>query len=433
MNADGPRIALFGAAPDTSNLGVSALCVSLLGALYRRIPRLSPVVFDNGLGLRRDNLDVGFGSIEVSRFGSRVGRRYHRPENLRSMRLLSGIPFARHFHAGLAQVDSCSVVLDVSGGDSFSDIYGNKRFQSTLFPKQIAQHLRKPLVLLPQTYGPYRSRHNSKAAASAILGADLAWARDPLSYDVLKNLLGNDFDPARHRLGVDMAFGLPTTKPGNSTLDSLGSILDSGDTLVGINLSGLIWKMDSDGLSKLGFRTQYRTLVLSFIAWLLRNTGARVLLIPHVLAKTGDKESDRDAAIELAAELAEQVPDSSRLHVVGAEMNEREVKWIISQCDWFCGTRMHSTIAALSSGVATCSIVYSNKARGVFQTCDQGSQIVDPRAQELSEAQDALIQSFEQRSQISESLKNVLPSVMRLLESQMDSIADFVISKNFKQ
>lgn len=37
----------------------------------------------------------------------------------------------------------------------------------------------------------------------------MAWARDERSFDVLKDLLGDAFDPLRHRSGVDVAFGLP--------------------------------------------------------------------------------------------------------------------------------------------------------------------------------------------------------------------------------
>jgi len=38
---------------------------------------------------------------------------------------------------------------------------------------------------------------------------------------------------------------------------------------------------------------------------------------------------------------------------------------VLSHCSLFAGTRMHSTIAALSSGVPTLNLAYSIKARGV--------------------------------------------------------------------
>ena len=40
---------------------------------------------------------------------------------------------------------------------------------------------------------------------------------------------------------------------------------------------------------------------------------------------------------------------------------------MISRCTAFVGARTHSTIAAISSGVATLSLAYSRKARGLNQ------------------------------------------------------------------
>ena len=43
-----------------------------------------------------------------------------------------------------------------------------------------------------------------------------------------------------------------------------------------------------------------------------------------------------------------------------------EAKNYISQMDLFFGSRMHSTIASLSSGVVTIPIAYSKKFKGLF-------------------------------------------------------------------
>jgi polysaccharide pyruvyl transferase WcaK-like protein len=42
-----------------------------------------------------------------------------------------------------------------------------------------------------------------------------------------------------------------------------------------------------------------------------------------------------------------------------------ELKYIISKCDFFVGTRTHATIAAYSSCVPTLVVGYSVKARGI--------------------------------------------------------------------
>ena len=54
--------------------------------------------------------------------------------------------------------------------------------------------------------------------------------------------------------------------------------------------------------------------------------------------------------------------------MLSPDLDASEVKWCISKLDWFVGSRMHATIAALSSGVPCAAIAYSRKFRGVFAT-----------------------------------------------------------------
>ena len=44
------------------------------------------------------------------------------------------------------------------------------------------------------------------AEAAHIRQAAMCWARDARSFETLKELLGDYFDPQRHRCGVDVAF-----------------------------------------------------------------------------------------------------------------------------------------------------------------------------------------------------------------------------------
>jgi hypothetical protein len=46
-------------------------------------------------------------------------------------------------------------VLDIGAGDSFTDIYGPKRFAYLWLTKAMAIARRRPLVLSPQTIGPF--------------------------------------------------------------------------------------------------------------------------------------------------------------------------------------------------------------------------------------------------------------------------------------
>src|SRR5262249_18444552 len=127
------RVSIFNASPDTANLGVSALCFSVIAGLARRIDNLSLTVADWGFGIRKDSLQVDGQPFEYQRCGVRSSMWLHRPEALWNIRLASKFggawnPIARH-------LISQDYVLDITGGDSFTDLYGAKRFRSIVQTK----------------------------------------------------------------------------------------------------------------------------------------------------------------------------------------------------------------------------------------------------------------------------------------------------------
>jgi colanic acid/amylovoran biosynthesis protein len=410
-------------------MGVSALFMSTVAGFSRHIGSVEFVVFDNGLGCRGETL-VGIDGKEIRliRFGARGGRRYYRPENLATMLFASRLgKMGGAFHEGIRLIDSCSAVIDISGGDSFSDIYGRARFDNIYRPKAIAINRGKPLILLPQTYGPYWSPPVRALAASVVRKSSMAWARDAHSFEILKSILGETFNPVFHRQGVDMAFSLPPS-PANHLLspglnDWLGN-KSAASPLVGFNISGLIYNDPEGAKRKYGLKADYQQTVIGFLQRILAETPARIVLIPHVMDQTGHYESDmaacQDAAMIFGAHLSE------RVRVAPVSLNQSQVKWLIAQMDWFCGTRMHSTIAGLSSGVPTATISYSDKANGVFATCDQESQVFDPRMLAIGSIIDGLIHSFHERNSLRQSLFRNSQIVVDLAEKQLSAISQFI-------
>jgi colanic acid/amylovoran biosynthesis protein len=69
-------------------------------------------------------------------------------------------------------------------------------------------------------------------------------------------------------------------------------------------------------------------------------------------------------------QIKELYKDNSNVIVAPKFTSPIEAKSYISQMDFFIGSRMHSTIASLSSGVATVPIAYSRKFSGVFGSID---------------------------------------------------------------
>jgi polysaccharide pyruvyl transferase WcaK-like protein len=80
---------------------------------------------------------------------------------------------------------------------------------------------------------------------------------------------------------------------------------------------------------------------------------------------------------------------------------------------------MHSTIAALSSGVPTAAIAYSDKTLGVFESCGVEDQVIDPRQLETRAVVERLVESFERRAQTRQVLSTTIDGVKARAAEQL--------------
>lgn len=119
---------------------------------------------------------------------------------------------------------------------------------------------------------------------------------------------------------------------------------------VGINISPLILDLAGE-----------HQLILKNIEWLIReilnHTSFSIALIPHVV------RADNDDRIPLQI-MYEQFKQSERVCMI-SDHSAPELKWIISKCRYFIGTRTHAVIAAYSTGVPAIALGYSIKAHGI--------------------------------------------------------------------
>ena len=420
--ASSPHYCLFGAAPGTLNLGVDALSQGVIGGIAKRVPDATFTVFDYRRGARMGGFDFAGGRIDYELLGANHSKRLWRGDTLTTMRLAARLGGAGN--RGVAALKRATAVLDLSGGDSFTDLYGRHRFETVSMPKRLALDLGVPLVLLPQTYGPFEDPAMRAEAARLCRGASSAWARDARSFEVLKGLLGDDLNDQRHRLGVDVAFGMePRPRPGgiDRRLTAWFDERDrgTGPEVIGLNVSGLVWSSE-ERAKGYGFVLDYRALILALTRWFLAKTDVRIALVPHVVPESGHYESDPGAGEDLLRELGSAA--EGRVITLSPPYGPAEVKAEIARCDWFNGTRMHATIAALSTGVPTSAVAYSPKFRGVFETCDQAGGLADPTRMGLEQALEVITRSFEERANGKERLARALPGVRATLDEQFASI-----------
>lgn len=416
------RVGIFGAPLDTGNLGVSALGLSTIEGLARFAPRgVECLLFDHGRGARP--LDGG-GPARIARVGCFYSRRFYRRENLRTALAMARIGLAG-LHPLLRSLRDLDAVLDVSGGDSFTDLYGDWRFRAVTAPKSLALAMGLPLVLLPQTYGPFSSGETRGRARELLVGARRVWARDAHSLAVVRELLGPDFDGERHRDGVDVAFGLPARAPADGAGEAIRTLRGDG-ALLGLNVSGLLFHREEQARGQYGLATPYRTLIAALLGALLESPAARVLLIPHVVPPCSPEEDDVTACETLRAGLPADL--SQRVVVAPTLGDPREIKWVIGHCDWFCGTRMHACIAALSQKIPTLGIAYSDKTAGVFDTVSMADHVVDARRADVGELTERVARSLAARVETAKQLSATVPTVQERWESQFRTLTSELLA-----
>lgn len=240
-------------------------------------------------------------------------------------------------------------LLDIGLGDSFADIYGFKRFFYLWATKLQALARRRPLMLSPQTIGPFSGGLYRAMARLPLERADKVFARDDLSLRALEELAPR----ARGALAVDVAFALP--------FEDRSAQRGGPRVRVGLNVSGLLYKQALSGTNRFGMEIDYAEMTHELLAKLSVDPAYEVDLICHVVG--GGEDDDRGIANQLAG----RYPGVAR--VVSFE-GPSEAKTYISGLDFLIAGRMHACIAAFSSGVPVVPVAYSRKFSGLFGSLD---------------------------------------------------------------
>ncbi len=228
-----------------------------------------------------------------------------------------------------ALLDEADIVLDTGAGDSFTDIYGRKRLALMTYVRQAAYRRRLPLVLMPQTIGPFRHRTSKVVARRTLATAVLAIARDPASAREAADL-GRPADC----VATDVVFALPAPSQGPSR-----------DILM--NVSGLLWYGEG-GLPADKYRAAVRETIEA-----LRAAGRTVTLLAHVLDnrwRDNDVLALRDLSAEMRGSLEIVVPDGLN-----------EARALMAGSSLVVGSRMHACLNALSVGTPAVPLAYSRK------------------------------------------------------------------------
>lgn len=272
-------------------------------------------------------------------------------------------------------------IFDLGQGDSFADIYGKKRFDWIFAQYKLGKKYNKPYCILPQTIGPFTDKGIRKQAVKGIEWAKCVMVRDKQSFDYVKEILPNK---EIHEI-IDIAFFMPYVK----------KVFDSSFIHVGLNISALLWHGGYTKDNQFGLKSDYQNLIRSIIKCFLSLNNVRLHLIPHVVGGERDIENDYAVSYDLYEEF-----NHPNLILAPLFLDPIIAKGYIAGMDFFMGARMHSTIAAFSSGVPVVPMAYSRKFNGLFCDTLDYHYVVDMKLQSLDESLVKIREAFNQRNSL---------------------------------
>lgn len=425
MSERSAKVLLLGATFDTGNMGVGALAASAVRVLHRKYGNGAVAMLDYARQPRSEQVEVEGGVATVNVVNMRFSWKVFLPNNIALLLFLAGLCRVNFLglrrwivarNRWLREIDEARAAFAVSGGDSFSDIYGMERFFYVTLPQLLVSWMGKPLVMMPQTIGPFEGAFPRRMAGNLIRGAARVYSRDRPGVDVARELSGNGGGNVQFK--YDLGFALEPRPARSVRMTGPSYEEQAGKELIGINVSGLLMMGGYNRGNMFDLKVDYPQVIDELVRYFCEMPNTVVVLVPHVFGK--DPESDQPACRAVYEKHAERY--RGKISCIDSEHNQHEIKHLIGRCSFFLGARMHACIAALSQGIPAIAMAYSRKFVGVLETVGAGGLVVDPRNATLEEMMRVIAEKFSERRTIAAGLQAVMPQVKRDVLGMLDDL-----------
>lgn len=342
----------------TKNNGVMAMAVALADELNRLRPDYElEIVLHYPYTAAKDR--DRFARCGLRTVDSSMGNlfyRYGRIFPVLGPLYFAGLLLSRGRGDSTFRPHTSDALISLCGEDFFSDNWGIGITLLTWLHCVSAFITRKPLVVLAQTFGPFQRGWSRRLARQCLGRAALVTARDPVSYNLVRALVGHD----RVALTSDLAFLLQPA-PLEAVLERYPELRTlAGEGFIGVSASDLFGYSVFHSIKARGERLLcFRRAMADLLDYTVDRYGLPVVFVPHV---TLDHSDDRAAAREVVALMRH--PEAVTL--LEQEYTAPEIKTVIGWARAFIGCRMHALIGAVSQAVPTLALAYSPKTVDVI-------------------------------------------------------------------
>lgn len=218
---------------------------------------------------------------------------------------------------------------------------------------------RTPLIIAPQTIGPINSKILAPLAHYALRRADLVCAREGFTYDYLVGPAA--VSPSSIVRTTDVAFEHAEVddRAGREILTELGLAPD--EKFVAATVVDWYFPFAENSAA---VQSSYRKRIVETLQLIHARTGLRVLLLNQV-------GTDLPLGREVAAAAGGWVILDE------ADRTPAEMRGVIQQATALLGSRFHSCVFALLSGVPTLALAYSYKSTGIMYDLGLHDRVTD--------------------------------------------------------
>jgi colanic acid/amylovoran biosynthesis protein len=292
------------------------------------------------------------------------------------------------------------LVAVIGGGHLYARHALNIAFLWLWLGLALALLLEKPLILLPQSFGPLPGRLQRGLLRWLLDRSAFVAAREYRSLRFLAEI------GLRRRALVlpDMAFGMPAAAGSAASPLVEQTLSGANQPLIGLTL--LDW-----GAQNPRFRNQrgYEEAILALIGHLQRCYGATIVLFAQSYGPIAAQD-DRRIARRIAA------GSPAAVALIDAALSPAELQAAYSRLDLLVATRMHSAIFALSAGVPALAIGYLHKSAGIMEMLGLERHVLDIDTIDAARLCAAFDRLWKERAAVRERLAARIPAMRATLE-----------------
>lgn len=243
-------------------------------------------------------------------------------------------------------INGVKMVAALNGGDGLTDIYGDTLLNSRLPEINLAMECNIPFVIMPQTIGPFLEERNKDRIIGILKKSAKIYVRD------------DNFVEELRRNGLSYT----KTKDLSYYMQPMPFSINIQRPCIGVNLSGLAY---SNKFGNLAGQFESYPLLMKAIVKNFQERGCYVYIIPHSYNVNSPETFNDD--MESSKEFYNSLEYKNNVYLVDKDLISPQLKYLISQMDFFVGTRMHANFAAIFTNTPVFGLAYSYKFKSAFE------------------------------------------------------------------